>query len=152
MGRMALAGMLAAGLGCVVMVDEVNAAPVPWNKQVVSYVSEERPVRQVLKDVLATQNFPVVLTGDIRGEVTGRFNEPAERVFNKLAAAYGLVWFFNGSVLYVSPNTDLRSEVVELGTVDPARVPVILTGLGLLEERFPVKVSRGGALVSGPSR
>lgn len=150
--RTAIKGAVIIALHLPMMVEMANAAPVPWNKQAVSYVSERRPVRQVVRDVLATQSFPVLVTGDIRGEVTGQFNEPADRVISKLAAAYGFVWFFDGSILYVSPGTDIRSEVVELGSLDPSRVPAILSALGLLEERFPVRVSRGSALVSGPSR
>jgi len=129
-----------------------HAAPVPWDRQNVSYVADRRPLKQVIKDVLTSQPFAVVMYGDIRGEVTGQFNEPAEQVVKKLAAAYGLVWFFDGSVLYISPLSDLRSTVVKLGGLDPRRVPDMLAGLGLLEERFPVRASNGSVLVSGPSR
>jgi len=129
-----------------------HAAPVPWDRQNVSYVADRRPLKQVVKDVLTSQPFAVVMYGDIRGEVTGQFNEPAEQVIKKLAAAYGLVWFFDGSVLYISPLSDLRSTVVELVGMDQRRVSDMLAGLGLLEERFPVRVSNGTVLVSGPSR
>lgn len=155
-GRLRPARALAMGL--LMLVDMaavssvVHAAPVPWDRQNVSYVADRRPLKQVVKDVLTSQPFAVVMYGDIRGEVTGQFNEPAEQVIKKLAAAYGLVWFFDGSVLYVSPLSDLRSTVVELGGMDPRRVPDMLAGLGLLEERFPVRVSNGSVLVSGPSR
>lgn len=148
----AAASLLAAAAVCAGASGVAHAAAVPWNERAVSYVSDRRPVKQVLKDVLATQPFPVVITGDIRGEVTGQFNEPADRILGKLAAAYGVVWFFDGSVLYLSSSSDIRSEVVELGALQPGDVEPLLTRLGLLEERFPVRVSRAGVLVSGPSR
>ena len=148
----ALTAVLAAAMLWAGAAGVARAAAVPWNDRAVSYVSDRRPVKQVLKDVLATQPFPVVITGDIRGEVTGQFNEPADRILGKLAAAYGVVWFFDGSVLYLSPSSDIRSEVVELGALEPGRVENLLARLGLLEERFPVRVSRAGVLVSGPSR
>jgi len=130
----------------------VHAAPVPWNAQTVAYSAERRPVSQVLKDVLANQSFPVVIAADVRGDVTGQFNEPAERILAKLASAYGVVWFFDGTVLYVSSVADLRTEFIELGALSPSRVPGVLETLGLREPRFPVRVTGGGALVSGPSR
>lgn len=150
--RTLAAGLLLAGVFGLALPDVVHAAPIPWSTQVVSYNAERRPVSQVLRDVLATQPFPVVIATDLRGEVTGQFNEPAQQVVSKLAAAYGVVWFFDGTVLYLSHISDLRSELIELGSLEPARVNDLLAGLGLLEERFPVRVSRTGALVSGPSR
>jgi type III secretion protein C len=130
----------------------VAAAPIPWKPATVTYSSKGKPLRQVLKDILATQPFAVVVGGDVRGDVHGEFDEPAQQVFQSLESAYGFIWYFDGSVLYISASSDSRSEVVPIAPMSPGQAMQTLSRLGLVEARFPIKVSGGSLMVSGPNR
>ncbi|GLQ99600.1 EscC/YscC/HrcC family type III secretion system outer membrane ring protein [Dyella mobilis] len=106
----------------------------------------------MLKDILATQPFSVVVNGDVRGDVHGEFDESAQQVFQSLESAYGFIWYFDGSVLYISASSDSRSEVIPIAPMSPGQAMQTLSRLGLVDARFPIKVSGGSLLVSGPNR
>lgn len=129
-----------------------SAVEVPWKHSSMVYSAKGKPVRQMLLDIAATQPFSVVVDGGVRGEVRGDFNDPARRVFESIVDAYDLVWFFDGSVLYVSAASDSRAEVVQTVPLAPAQALQSLRRLGLADARFPIRVSRGALLVTGPSR
>lgn len=144
--------VLGAAMSLLLCCGSVAAAPIPWKPAPVAYSSKGKPLRQVLRDILATQPFSVVVSGDVRGEVHGEFDEPAQQVFQSLESAYGFIWYFDGSVLYISASNDSRSEVVPIAPMAPAQAMQALSRLGLIEARFPVKASGGSLLVSGPNR
>ncbi|HEX7814822.1 type III secretion system outer membrane ring subunit SctC [Dyella sp.] len=128
-----------------------NSSPVPWRTVDISYQSNGKPLRQVLKDILATQPFPVVVSGSVRGDVRGDFKDTAEHVFKRLEAAYGLVWYFDGAVMHIASADDTRSEVMALAPLSPDDAMRALSRLGLIDERFPVRSAGGSLFVSGPS-
>ena len=130
----------------------LSAAPVPWRDGMVAYTSKGKPLAQVLKDILATQPFPVVIQPDVRGNVYGDFNKSARSIFSELEAAYGLTWYYDGSTMYVGSSSDNRSEVIAIAPMSGAQAMRALGDLELIEPRFPVKFSGGSVLVSGPSR
>lgn len=130
----------------------LNAAPVPWRDGMVAYTAKGKPLAQVLKDILATQPFPVVIQPDVRGNVYGEFNKSARSIFSELEAAYGLTWYYDGSTMYVGSSSDNRSEVIAIAPMTGAQAMRALGDLELIEPRFPVKFSGGSVLVSGPSR
>jgi len=129
-----------------------RAAPVPWREGMVVYTSKGKPLAQVLKDVLATQPFPVVIKSDVRGDVYGEFDKPARAVFSELEAAYGFTWYYDGSTMYISSSADSTSQVVAIAPLSGAQALRALSDLGLIEPRFNLRVSGGSVLVSGPSR
>lgn len=130
----------------------LSAAQVPWRDGMVAYTAKGKPLAQVLKDILATQPFPVVVQPDVRGNVYGEFNKPARSIFSELESAYGLTWYYDGSTMYVGSSSDNRSEVIAIAPMSGAQAMRALGDLELIEPRFPVKFSGGSVLVSGPSR
>ncbi|GGA23534.1 type III secretion system outer membrane ring subunit SctC [Dyella nitratireducens] len=130
----------------------LSAAQVPWRDGMVAYTAKGKPLGQVLKDILATQPFPVVVQPDVRGNVYGEFNKSARSIFSELEAAYGLTWYYDGSTMYVGSSSDNRSEVIAIAPMSGAQAMRALGDLELIEPRFPVKFSGGSVLVSGPSR
>ncbi|HTV87268.1 MAG TPA: type III secretion system outer membrane ring subunit SctC [Dyella sp.] len=130
----------------------VHAADVPWRDGMVVYTAKDKPLAQVLKDILATQPFPVIVKPDVRGHVNGQFQKPARAVFSDLEAAYGFTWFFDGSAMYIASSADNMSEVVAIAPLSGPQALHALADLGLIEPRFNVRISGGSVLVTGPSR
>lgn len=127
-----------------------DAASIPWRNAPITYTSNGKPLKQVLKDILTTQPFPLVIQGEVKGSVHGEFRKPAAEIFRDLEAAYGFVWYFDGAALYVSASDDLRSEIIPVAPMRAEQVAAMLERLGLAEPRFPVRVSGGSAFVTGP--
>jgi type III secretion protein C len=131
---------------------QLYAAPVPWRDGQVVYTAKGKPLALVLKEILATQPFPVVIKSDVRGEVNGQFDKSARAVFSELEAAYGFTWYFDGSTMYIASSADNMSEVVAIAPLNGTQAMRALADLGLIEPRFNLRVSGGSVLVSGPSR
>ncbi|RDS82795.1 EscC/YscC/HrcC family type III secretion system outer membrane ring protein [Dyella monticola] len=129
-----------------------HAADVPWRDGMVVYTAKDKPLTQVLKDILATQAFPVIVKPDVRGTVNGQFQKPARAVFSDLEAAYGFTWYFDGSTMYIASSADNMSEVVSIAPLTGTQALHALADLGLIEPRFSVRNSGGSVLVTGPSR
>lgn len=129
-----------------------RAADVPWRDGMVVYTAKDKPLAQVLKDILATQPFPIIVKPDVRGNVNGQFQKPARAVFSDLEAAYGFTWFFDGSAMYIASSADNMSEVVGIAPLNGPQALHALADLGLIEPRFNVRISGGSVLVTGPSR
>jgi type III secretion protein C len=145
-----LAPMLAVSM--MWMSSSVYATSVPWRDGMVVYNAKGKPLAQVLKEILATQPFPVVIKSDVRGEVNGQFEKSAYAVFSELEAAYGFTWYFDGSTMYIASSADNMSEVVGIAPLNGTQAMRALADLGLIESRFNLRVSGGSVLVSGPSR
>src|SRR5581483_360445 len=71
-----------------------------------------------------------------------------------LTMSFGVTWYYDGSVLYISPGGDMASEVVQLGGVSGAQLQAALGRLGVLDPRYPISYDRvhDTARVAGPKR
>ena len=125
--------LAAAAFGAAILshAPRAEAAPIPWRNASITYTSAGKPLKQVLRDIMTTQPFPLVIQGDLKGAVHGEFRKPAGEVFRDLEAAYGFVWYFDGAALYVSSSDDLRSEIIPVAMTGE-RVAAMLERLGLI--------------------
>jgi type III secretion protein C len=71
-----------------------------------------------------------------------------------LGRTFGLIWYFDGRVLYVYPSTAVESAVLRLVESSPAQLQRTLDRLGISDSRFPLSFDgpRGTLMVSGPKR
>ena len=76
----------------------------------------------------------------------------AEQFLKRICESYGLVWYFDGAVLHVSAENEVRTELVDLGSVSPNGVNEKLQALGIADPRYAIR-STGDTKVlsiSGP--
>ena len=91
-----------------------GAAPPEWNETPFSYVAVNDDIAEVLRGFAASQGVPVVVSDKIAGKLNGRFDQLTPEAFlQRLVAAYGLVWYYDGHVLYVYRADEMRSRIVE---------------------------------------
>lgn len=130
------------------------AAEIPWRTEKFSYVAQDKSLRDFINDFAASQGLSVVISPDVSGTVNGKFDMPPQEMLKTLTMSFGLTWYYDGSVLYVSPEGDLSSEVVQLGSVSAEQFQHALVRLGVFDRRFPISYDRphGTARVSGPKR
>jgi type III secretion protein C len=130
-------------------------APEPrWPVGTYAYLVPDQDIRTVLKDFGRQLRIPISFGDDIRGRLTGRLPPAEPRSFlDKLCARYGLVWYYDGATVHVANLDDRKTEIISLSAAAPADLSERMGALGLLDERFQLKLTpdRRSAIVSGPA-
>jgi type II secretory pathway component GspD/PulD (secretin) len=122
--------------------------PGPYN-----YVVIEQDVKDALIEFGRNINLPIRVSDEVKGRLRGEFSAGAAKDFlDRLATSYGLVWYFDGSVLHVNAATEIKTEVIDLGRLMPSDVASKLARLGIADRRYPIRTAPGAniASVSGP--
>lgn len=117
-------------------------------------------IDQDLKDVLTEFGRNVGLAVKVSDQVRGHLRGPlpigtAEEFLARLCESYGLVWYFDGAVLYVGAKAEVKTELVDIGRWPPDELkalPAKLEALGIADQRFPIRTTAdaGVVSVSGP--
>lgn len=139
---------LGAGLWCV----GAGAAPIRWSDSRFNYRADGVPLAEFLRDLMATQGLAVNVENDVKGTVRGQFAEPARATFDKIMLAFGLVWFFDGTVVHISPAADMRERIVPIAPLSARAIGTELQSLGLRDARFGLRFSSSAISVNGPPR
>lgn len=132
-----------------------SAADIPWKTNSrFQYVAKNKNLKELLQIFSASQGLAVVMTEDVDGKVNGRFNTKPQAMLELLAGRHGLLWYYDGAQLHITPSNRLRTEVVRLPAEGADQLQVALSHLGVLDRRYPLHVQGDGstARVSGPSR
>ncbi len=81
----------------------------------------------------------------MRAETAGAF-------LTRLAEANGLIWYFDGSVLYVNSTEEYATQIIDAGRANGAMVIEEVRRLSLMDDRFSIKSTPNAPAlrVSGP--
>lgn len=146
--RALLGALLVAGMA------PLQAAEVRWRTEKFAYVTKGQAVRDFLRQFGASQGLTVVVDPAVEGTVVGNFNLTPQSMLEFVSTTFGLIWYFDGNVLYVYPTSEARSQILRLNYTTADRLRQTLTKLGITDKRYPVTfdASANTALVSGPKR
>jgi type III secretion protein C len=145
----ALLGALLAGV-----LAPLQAAEVRWRTEKFAYVTKGQAVRDFLRQFGASQGLTVVVDPAVEGTVVGNFNLTPQSMLEFVSTTFGLIWYYDGNVLYVYPTSEARSQILRLNYTTADRLRQTLTKLGITDKRYPITfdASANTALVSGPKR
>ena len=131
-----------------------HAAPIVWRPGEVHISVEGRDLKDVLRDFAASQGIIATIAPNVQGTVSGRFDLPPRKFIDTMAATFGFVWFYDGSVLSVSTADDVTTKVIKLDFAGTQNLRATLKQVGLDTDRFPIVYDpdQGVALVTGPHR
>jgi type III secretion protein C len=132
-----------------------QAAEVRWRTAKFTYQTKGQEVRDFLRAFAASQGLSVIVDPGVESKsVSGNFNVTPQSMLEWIANTYGLIWYFDGTVLYVYPSSEAKSQVVRLNNTSAERLRQSLDRLGISDRRYPVKFDSvaNTALVSGPKR
>lgn len=127
----------------------------PWPDKPYPYVVLDQDVRDVLGAFGSNLDVPVKVSDKVSGRVRGRLPELSpQKLLDHLAASFGLQWYYDGQVLYVTTVEEAMSEMLPLGPIRFEELQASLASLKLDDPRFPPRplASANVALVSGPPR
>jgi type III secretion protein C len=131
-----------------------GGADIPWRTTNFNYVAQNKPLKDFIRDFAADQGLSVTIAPDVEGTVNGKFNLTPQSMLDLLAMSFGITWYYDGSVLYVSTAADITSEVVQLGATNAGQLQEALNRLGIFDRRYPIYYDRSHATarVAGPKR
>jgi len=146
--------LMAVAAAVLSLAGSAVAAMVPWQSQKFEYVADRKDVKDVLRDLGASQHVMTWISPQVEGSVTGNFNESPQRFLDRMAATFGFAWYYDGAVLRVTGANEAQSATIALQRASTAQVKRALTRLGVTDPRFPVLYDdeTGSVVVSGPPR
>ena len=129
---------------------ELDWVPVPY-----SFVAEGESLSNILINFGANYDASVIVSAQVNDVVSGRFEQDDPKLLlQQLSSLYGLIWYYDGAVLYVFKATEMQSRLLKLNQVNERELNRALKQSGIWESRFGWKPENGGKIVyiSGPSR
>jgi type III secretion protein C len=127
----------------------------PWPDKPYPYVILDQDIHDVLAAFGSNLDVPVKVSDKVAGRVRGRLPElTPQQLLDHLAASYGLQWYYDGQVLYVTTVEEAASEMLPLGPIRFEELQASLASLRLDDPRFPLRplASANVALINGPPR
>lgn len=145
---------VAAFLFLVFASPQADAAEVPWKSQQFELVANGRYLRDLLRNLGASQGIPTWVSPQIEGGVNGRFNTHPQRFLEMMSESFGISWYYDGSVLFVYGANETRNVTLRLSYASTQSLQTALDNLGVSDRRFPIRFDRDGrvGIVSGPPR
>ncbi|PMS12823.1 EscC/YscC/HrcC family type III secretion system outer membrane ring protein [Trinickia caryophylli] len=130
------------------------AGPIPWKAGHFQYVADHKDLKEVLRDLGASENIVTWISPQVDGTVTGRFDESPQRFLERMSDSFGFIWYYDGSVLRVSGPNEAKSATIGLQHASAEDLRRAFKRLGIADPRFPVLYDddTGTAIVSGPPR
>jgi type III secretion protein C len=118
------------------------------------YVASNNSVQQLFFVIGGALHKPFIVSVEAaKKRVSGNFdlNNP-KSVLDTVAARTGLIWYDDGSSVYVYDTSELQSSVVRLSFAPFDRLVAYLQSSGLYDSRFPLRSDgrSGSFYVSGP--
>ncbi|WP_081052481.1 type III secretion system outer membrane ring subunit SctC [Burkholderia cepacia] len=132
----------------------VSAEIVAWHGARFEYVADHKDLKDVLRDFGASQHVMTWISPQVEGTVTGRFESAPQHFLDQMTGSFGILWYFDGSVLRIYGANEARSATLGLNHVSTDELRKALGRLQIEDTRFPVRydsVTRT-AVVAGPPR
>jgi type III secretion protein C len=136
------------------MIGASRAAEPEWATAPYKYMIVDQDLRDVLAEFGRNVNLPTNISKDVAGRrIRGDFTAlPAREYLQRLCDDYGLVWYFDGAVLHINSENEIRTELINVSPVEPASLLQDISALGIRDSRYEIRASRdaGVIAVSGP--
>jgi type III secretion protein C len=145
---------LAALLCALLAATAAHAADVPWRKEKFSYMTRGQSLRDFLRHFGSSQGLTVVVDPAVEGSVVGNYNVMPQNMMEMLSVQHGLIWYYDGNILFVYPSGQAQSQTIRLNYGRVAQFRQTLVKLNIPDKRYPITydTQTNTALVGGPKR
>ena len=133
---------MATILAVVLAVPEASGFEPKWPAGRFDYLVVDQDVRDILQEYGHNLGVPVKVSGEIKEQrVVGPLPvESAQAFLKTLCGTYGLLWYYDGTTLHFSSETELKNELINLGRF--LRSDMVVTRLeriGAADARYPIR-------------
>lgn len=132
-----------------------GAAQLKWPDKKYMHVSEEQPIEEFLMEFCSNQGVLVSISSKVGGQtVSGMFDKTAEEVFQQIVSAFNLVWYYDGSILYICRSDEAVSRIIVLKNLSTQKLKKIIDDMKMSDNRFPIQYYPKEKIVyiSGPQQ
>lgn len=131
-----------------------EAAEIPWKTSHFELVAGGKDLKELLRNLGASQNVSTWISPQVTGAVTGKFSTTPGQFLGLMSSAFGISWYFDGSVLYIYGANETKSATVGLTASAITALQGALDHMGIADQRFPLRVDQKArvVMVSGPPR
>jgi type III secretion protein C len=121
-----------------------------WLSTPYTYIVVNQDIRQVLLEFGQNMNVPIKISDQVqRRTLRGPLTVMAAGDFLKtVCESAGLVWYFDGTVLHVSSAGEISRASIDAGFVATPSLKKQLENLGVLDDRYPLKIDTASRVVS----
>lgn len=133
----------------------VEAKEIDWSNHHYTHFSNEEPLKIFLESIASEQEIPIVVSDKVKGVVNVYFKEKKLGfIFNKIVSAYGLIFFYDGDVLYVYKAEEVQEAVATLSNSSIYTLDHNLRADGVLDGKVKWKIDEksNSANFSGTKR
>ena len=137
--------LLALLMACVrlfgqsdILIDEKSPSKlIPFSKTSYYHFAKDQSLSELIRDFFAMQGITVVVSDTVNYNVNGRFNkmDPAE-FWEYITKAYGLIWFFDGKIMFVYSNSELQTQILKMDVDSIGTLSAIVNRLGFVASDF----------------
>lgn len=139
-------------LGVAMLAGGVQAAPIPFDERPVDLTVREQPIAAFLQDFFGTLDVPVTVSAGVKGAVNGVFRGPAERVFANIQRSFGLMAYYDGSVVHVYTPGEVTTRTFTMRQGNARQVISTARDMQLVDPRNTLRVSQSGGLIASGNR
>lgn len=126
-----------------------NAAEPRWPAGPYKYITVDQSVADALVELGRNMRVPMRVSKLVKGRLSAGMPVGTAREFlQEICDRYGLVWHFDGIVMNVATEAEVRTEMIALDANTAAGAEDRLSRLGVIDPKFPIKVSRQDDVVS----
>ncbi|QBE61943.1 type III secretion system outer membrane ring subunit SctC [Pseudoduganella lutea] len=154
-GRRALGCALFALSTLIGSAGGAEAAQIPWlNTEPISVSVKNQSLSDILHMLAVDNHVPIVLSESVRGSVTGTFLQRPDALFDALTKSYGLSWYYDGHLLYVTAQTENLTRMLPVSAERFPQLRALMQRLGIDGTRLPLHwlAPENAVQVSGPPR
>ncbi|MDE6575994.1 MAG: hypothetical protein K2L24_01165 [Opitutales bacterium] len=139
----------------MMLADGDPADLLPWKESDYYHFAKNQSLKELVRSFCSAQSVDVIVSDAVNDVVNGKFSNVSARQFWKdIVSAYGLVWFYDGSLLYVYKSGEIQSKVLQMGRDEMRTLIRVITQLGYLSSNinFRPMETAGILVVSGPPK
>ncbi|WP_394890337.1 nodulation protein NolW [Mesorhizobium sp. AaZ16] len=119
------------------------------------YTVLDQDLSAALQEFGNNMNLRVNISAEVKGRIRGNMPDlPPREFLDRLANLYGLQWYYDGLVLYVSAAKEAQTRMLVLTSIRFDAFKGALDKLEISDDRYVVRPAPGNGLVliSGPPR
>jgi type III secretion protein C len=130
----------------------LHAAPIPFAERTVQLTAREQPLALFLQDLFGLVDVPIAPSPNLKGSVNGNFSGRADRVWRDVARSFGLVEYYDGSVVHIVLPSELTTRTLPASRTVGERVLRTARELNMLDPRHSLRMTAEGTLIATGSR